>query len=90
MMSMASTSAARPSPTERRGPPMPAMASWNPPAPRPSSNRPPVSTSMLAACLASMAGGLSARLATFGKKRTRRVAAASQVISVRVSRSSAR
>ena len=44
---------------------------------------------MLAACLASMAGGRNGRLATLGKKCTWLVRAASQVISVNVSRNSA-
>ncbi len=86
---MASLSAARASPGVRRGPPMPAMPSVKAPAPRPSSSRPPDSTSTVAACLASMAGGRSGRLATFGKKRTREVPAASQVISEKVSRNPA-
>ncbi len=89
MTSIASLSAARASPGVRRGPPMPAMPSAKAPPPSPSSNRPPLSTSMLAACLASMAGGRNGRLATLGNRCTRLVRAASQVITVNVSRKSA-
>ncbi len=87
---MASLSAARASAGLRRGPPSPAIRSVNPPAPSPSSNRPPLSTSMLAACLASMAGGRNGRLATFGNRWTRLVRLASQVIRLNVSRKSGR
>ena len=44
---------------------------------------------MLAACLASMAGGRRGRFATLGNRCTRLVRAASQVITVNVSRNSA-
>src|SRR6266516_2057114 len=84
-MSIASLSARRASATVRRGPPMPAIASRNAPAPRPSSKRPPLRTSMVAACLASITGGRSGRSATLGKKWTLLVCAASQVIWVKVS-----
>jgi hypothetical protein len=40
MISTASLSACQAWAAVRRGPPMPAIASWNPPAPRPSSKRP--------------------------------------------------
>ncbi len=68
MMSMASLSAMRACAGVRLGPPRPVIGSVKAPAPRPSSNRPPLSMSIVAACLASMAGGRSGRLATLGKK----------------------
>ena len=74
---MASPRASTASPGERRGPPMVAMASQKPPAPRPSSKRPPLSRSMEAAALASTAGGRRGRLATSGNSRIRDVRAAS-------------
>ncbi len=43
------------------------MASQKPPAPRPRSNRPPLSRSMVTAVLASTAGGRNGRFATSGK-----------------------
>src|ERR1700742_450550 len=49
------------------------------------SKRPALSTSMVAVCLASMAGGRSGRLATLGNRCTWLVLAASQVIRARVS-----
>ena len=53
--------------------------------PRASSNRPPLSTSRLAAAFPSTAGGRSGRFATSGKKPTRVVAAAIAPIKVHVS-----
>ena len=85
MMSMASLSACRACATLRRGPPIPAIPSQNAPAPIPSSNRPPLSRSMVAACLASTAGGRSGRLATLVNKRSWLVRAASQVMWARAS-----
>ena len=85
---MASLSASRACPALRRGPPIPAIPSANAPAPRPSSKRPPLSTSRVAACLASMAGGRSGRLAR-GEQVHGLVLAASQVIRVSVSVKSA-
>ena len=83
---MASESAVTDSPGVRRGPPMATIGSQNPPAPRPSSNRPLESTSRLAAARASTAGGRSGRLSTFGEMRRVSVLAATHVISVHVSR----
>lgn len=51
----------------RRGPPYASMASQKPPAPRPSSKRPPLSRSIVAAAFAMTAGGRSGKLATSGK-----------------------
>ncbi len=68
----------------RRGPPKASIASQKPPAPSPSSNRPPLSTSRLAAALASTAGGRSGRLATSGKRPTRDVVAATMLSNVQV------
>ena len=64
---MASPSAPRDSRGLRRGPPYAAMASQKPPAPRPSSKRPPLSKSIVAAAFAMTAGGRRGRLATSGK-----------------------
>ena len=66
----------RGSPGLLRGPPIASMASQNDPAPSPSSTRPRLSTSKLAAAFASIAGGRRGRLATSGKKRTLCVLAA--------------
>ena len=62
------------------------MPSQNAPAPSPSSNRPPLSTSIDADALASSAGWRSGRFATSGNNRTRSVRAASNAISENVSR----
>ena len=62
------------------------MPSQNAPAPRPSSNRPPLSTSIVAASLASIAGWRSGRLATAGNSRTRSVRAARKANSEKVSK----
>ena len=60
MTSIASASASTASPGVRRGPPMASIASQNAPAPRPSSTRPPVRMSRLAA-LRARTGGLAQR-----------------------------
>ena len=83
---MASLSDSRAVRGARCGPPIPAIPSQNAPAPRPSSNRPPDRTSMVAACLASITGGRNGRLATLVTKWTLAVFEASQVSSVNVSR----
>jgi hypothetical protein len=82
---MASSAAWSASAGVRRGPPMAATASQKAPAPSPSSTRPPVGTSRVAADLASIAGGRRGRLATSGKNRMRVVCPASQAIRVHVS-----
>lgn len=73
---MASSSASSDSPGLRRGPPYAAMASQKAPAPRPSSKRPPESRSIVAAVLASTAGGRRGRFATSGNTSMRSVEAA--------------
>ena len=65
---------------------MASTASQNAPAPRPSSNRPPETTSRLAADLAMTAGERSGRFATSGKTRTRSVLARTVAINIQVSR----
>src|SRR4051812_35248261 len=62
------------------------MTSGMPPAPRPSSKRPPLSTSSDAAALAIMAGPRSGRFATSVKNEMRSVSAISVGISDHVSR----
>ncbi len=64
---------------------MASIASQKPPAPRPSSNRPPESRSRLAAARASTAGGRNGRLVTFAARWMRSVRAATHVRSVDVS-----
>ena len=86
MIAMASSSASTDSPGVRRGPPIASIASQKEPAPRPSSKRPPESTSSEAACLAIIDGPRRGRLATSGKKRTRSVRASRSTISAHVSR----
>src|SRR3954449_2137107 len=66
MTSIASSSASTLSPGVRRGPPIAATASQNAPAPTPSSTRPPLSRSRLAAARAATAGGGSGRVGTVG------------------------
>lgn len=61
------------------------MASQYAPAPRASSNRPPLSRSRLAALRASTTGGRSGRLRTFGARRMTSVRAATYDSSVQVS-----
>jgi hypothetical protein len=86
MMSSASSRASTLSPGVRRGPPIASIPSQNAPAPRPSSTRPPLSTSRLAALRASTAGGRSGRFATFGATRTLVVCAATTDSNVQLSR----
>ena len=86
MISIASASASTPSPGVSFGPPLAAIASQNAPAPSPSSTRPPLRMSRLAALRASTTGWRSGRLATFGATRTLVVAAATTDSSVHVSR----
>src|SRR3954462_662470 len=62
------------------------MTSGNPPAPRPSSKRPPLSTSSDAAAFAMTAGSRSGRFATAGKNETRSVWESSIGSSAHVSR----
>jgi hypothetical protein len=83
---MASASASTDSPGVRRGPPKFAISSARPPAPRPSSKRPPLSTSSDAAAFAITAGGRSGRFATSVKNEMRSVSATSAGISDQVSR----
>jgi hypothetical protein len=63
-----------------------AIASGKPPAPRPSSKRPPLCTSSDAAAFAITAGARSGRLATSVNMRMRFVSASSIGISDHVSR----
>jgi hypothetical protein len=65
---------------------MAAIASQNPPAPSPSSNRPPERRSSEAAALAIIAGSRSGRFATSGKTRIHSVSASRLAISIQVSR----
>jgi hypothetical protein len=81
MTSIASSSASTNSPGVRRGPPKPAITAWKPPAPRPRSKRPPLSTSSDAAAFAITAGGRSGRFATSVKNEMRFVSASSVAIS---------
>ena len=83
---MPSSSASTDSAGVRCGPPLAAIASQNAPAPRPSSTRPPLSRSRLAAERASTAGGRSGRLATLGETRIRSVRPTITDSSVQVSR----
>src|ERR671918_1931370 len=69
---MPSMLACRLSPGVRTGPPMAAIPSAKPPAPTAISTRPPVSTSKLAAALATIAGARSARSARLGMTEIRR------------------
>ena len=85
MISIASSSDSSASRGERTGPPIAPIASQNAPEPSPSSNRPPESTSSVAACFAIMAGLRSGRFATSGKKRTRSVRAIRSAINAHVS-----
>ena len=82
---IASSSARIDSPGPRRGPPIATMASQKAPAPSPSSNRPPLSRSSVAAALASIAGGRIGSDATSGKTETWWVVTAIAVSSVQVS-----
>ena len=86
MTSIASASASTLCPGVSFGPPSAAIPSQNAPAPRPSSTRPPLRMSRLAALRASRTGGRSGTLATFGATRTFVVAAATTDSSVHVSR----
>jgi hypothetical protein len=86
MMRIPSSSAFSASPPERTGPPIAAIASQKAPAPRPSSKRPPESTSREAACFAIIAGPLSGRFATSGKIRIRSLRPMRSAISDHVSR----
>jgi len=83
---MASSSASTDSPGERRGPPIASIASQNPPAPMPSSIRPPLSRSSEATLRASTAGCRSGRFITFALSRIDVVRAATYDINVQVSR----
>ncbi len=85
-ISIASSSASTLSPGVRRGPPIATIASQNPPAPSPNASRPPESGSRLAAARASTAGGRNGRLCTFAEICTLEVCAATQVMSVQVSK----
>ena len=73
-------------PGVRRGRPWPRSRPRSAPAPRPSSTRPPLRMSRLAAARATTAGGRSGRLSTFGARRTRSVRAATKDSSVQASR----
>lgn len=86
MIRIASSSDSSASRPDRTGPPMAPIPSQKAPAPRPSSKRPPESTSSEAACLAIMAGPRSGRFATSGKKRIRSVRASRSARSAQVSR----
>ena len=86
MTSTASASASTLCPAVSRGRPSATSASWYVPAPIPSSTRPPLRMSRLAALRASTTGGRSGRLATLGATRTLVVAAATTDSSVQVSR----
>ena len=83
---MASSTASTLSPVVHGGAPMPAAASRNPPAPRPSSKRPSPTRSREAAALAIIAGGRRGRFATAGKIRIREVRASRCPIRTQVSR----
>ena len=65
---------------------MPATAFQKFPAPSPSSNRPPLITSIDAAALAIIGGSRIARLVTSGKNRSRSVLASRSAMSEYVSR----
>ena len=86
MIAIASVSASTDCFGVRSGPPIATIASQNAPAPRPSSTRPPLSTSRLATLLASMSGSRSGRFATLSARRTLVVAAAATDSSVQASR----
>ena len=73
---MASPRAARAWPGASLRPPLASIASQNAPAPSPSSTRPRLSRSKLAALRASTAGSRSGRLITLGASRIRLVTAA--------------
>ena len=83
---IASSTADTDSPGVRTDPPMALIASQNPPAPSPSSKRPPLSTSIDAAALARTAGGRMGRLATSGNNVMRCVRIAIAVSNVMVSK----
>ncbi len=89
MMRMPSSSASTARRASSRGPPTAAIASKNPPAPRPSSTRPWLSRSTVATLRASTTGGRSGRLATLGVTMILDVAAAITDSSVQVSRNRA-
>lgn len=84
--SIASPSASTLSPGASRLPPIASIASQNAPAPRPSSTRPPLSKSRLAAARAITAGGRKGRLSTLGTTFTLFVRAATNESNVQVSR----
>ena len=71
MIAIASSRASNASRFVRSGRPMPATAFQKFPAPSPSSNRPPLITSIDAAALAIIGGSRIARLVTSGKNRSR-------------------
>ena len=84
--SIASSSALTESAAVRAGPPIDLIASELPPAPSPSSSRPPLSKSSDDAALASTAGGRRGTFKTSGKIVIREVRIAIAVSSVQVSR----
>ena len=87
MRSIASSSASTLWPGVRRRAPIASIASQKPPAPSPSSARPPLSRSSAAAARARTAGGRSGTLSTLGASLMRLVRAATKDSSVQASSS---